>query len=438
MAVASIRRATVLGLGRFGGGVAAARYLAHTGTAVTISDQASADELADSIAQLADVAIARWQLGGHCDRDVRDADLVVVNPAIPPSHPQLQLAQRLGVPVTTEIELFLQACPARVAGVTGTHGKSTTSAMLAAILEAAGMRVWLGGNIGGSLLGRLEEIAADDWCILELSSFQLWHFTAEGRMPHIAVVTNFTANHLDWHGHLDDYRRAKQRLIAQQQPGDFAVLNTHDAEVASWRPLACGHLVPLPPLEGVPPLTVPGEVNRINAACAAAAAQAAGCSATAIECGLAGFRGLPQRLEWFAVVDGRRFYNDSTATTPESAIAAIEALDVPVWLLGGGRSKGFDFRPLAEAIARRAAGAAFFGTARDELQQAALRERPTLACTSTEHLADALAWCFERSKPGEAIVLSPGCASTDQYRNFRERGERFVELVRALAGKIRP
>jgi UDP-N-acetylmuramoylalanine--D-glutamate ligase len=285
------------------------------------------------------------------------------------------------VPVTSEIELFMGVGPGRIVGVTGSNGKSTTAAMTAALLEAgtgtervlAGDRaeqpppfrgnaprprssVWLGGNIGGSLLDRLDEIVADDWVVLELSSFQLYHLSADARMPHVAIVTGCTPNHLDWHGSFAHYAAAKQRILAGQSPGDIAVLNTHDAEVASWQPLVRGRCVPPVPLADIPPLSVPGEHNRINAACAAAAALEVGCDAEAVGRGLRAFRGLPQRLELFATVDGRRFYNDSTATTPESTISALRCLEEPVWLLAGGRSKGFDFGPLAAAIAARAKG----------------------------------------------------------------------------------
>jgi UDP-N-acetylmuramoylalanine--D-glutamate ligase len=186
-------------------------------------------------------------------------------------------------------------------------------------------------------------------------------------------------------------------------------------------------------LDELPPVHVPGRHNRINAALAAAAAMAAGCEIDDVRRGLEGFRGLPQRLERFAVVDGRRFYNDSTATTPESTIAALRSLESPVWLLAGGKSKGFDFGPLAAEIIRRARGAAFFGAARDELLALVTANEPQFPCVAVETLEQALQWCWPRSGPGESIVLSPACASTDQFRNFHDRGERFVELIAGLA-----
>ncbi len=190
--------------------------------------------------------------------------------------------------------------------------------------------------------------------------------------------------------------------------------------------------VPLFPLDEIPDLRVPGDHSRINAALAAAAATAAGCPRDAVRAGLEHFSGLPQRLEWFAVVKGRRFYNDSTATTPESTIAALRALDVPVWLLAGGKSKGFDFGPLVAEIASRAAGAAYFGASRDELLAKTIAQNAHLPTIAVETMHEAIRWCWQRSRPGDAIVLSPACASTDQFRNFQHRGERFVEIVQLL------
>jgi UDP-N-acetylmuramoylalanine--D-glutamate ligase len=490
------QRATIMGLGHFGGGVAAARWLAAQGAVVTVSDAADENALADSLPLLADVPIAAVHLRGHCAEDFDRADLIVVNPAVHPDNPWLHVARQSGARLCTELELFIESCPAKIIAVTGSNGKSTTAAMIASILNAslpspfgrgAGgegrpigdrsaltlalsqrerehsgqRRVFLGGNIGGSLLNELPQITVSDWGVLEISSFQLWHSGAPMQAPHLAVLTGCSPNHLDWHGSFADYVAAKQRILAAQTPEDFAVLNMFDAEVASWLPLVRGRPIPPLPLDTLPTLQVPGEHNRINAACAAAAARAAGCNADEIRRGLAAFRGLPQRLEQIALIDGRRFYNDSTATTPESTIAALRSLDgarrmeevgakaypaseeshrqlppspsVPstacTWLLAGGKSKGFDFQPLAAEIVRHACGAAFFGSTRNELRNHVVALDPQFPCTAVETMQEALDWCRHRSRPGEAIVLSPACASTDQFRNFHERGKMFAELV---------
>jgi len=423
------RHVTIMGLGHFGGGAAAARWLARQEAMVTVTDLADENALADSLALLADLPIAAMHLGGHHEEDFQGADLVVVNPAVRPNSPWLQVARQSGARLRTEIELFIEACPAQIVGVTGSNGKSTTAAMIASILRAAGHRALLGGNIGGSLLEQLPEIDPSDWVVLEISSFQLWHFSPGARMPHVAVVTGCTPNHLDWHETFDHYAAAKQRILVGQTSEDIAVLNTHDPEVASWPHLVRGRLIPLPPLEELPSLSLPGEHNRVNAACAAAAAMGAGCGRQAVQQGLQSFRGLPQRLQWLAAIEGRQIYNDSTATTPESTIAALQTMEVPVWLLAGGKNKGCNFELLATEIARRTRGAAFFGASREELRRCLAAKQPQLPCTAVETMEEALRWCWQRSRPGEAILLSPACASTDQFRNFRQRGERFGDLI---------
>ncbi len=426
------QRATIMGLGHFGGGVAVARWLAQQGARVTITDAAAEESMAESMAELRDVPIAACRFAGHHQDDFRHADLIVVNPAVKPSSEWLAIAQRSGARLCTELELFLEHCPAPVVGVTGSNGKSTTAAMIAAILQAAGKPTFLGGNIGGSLLPQLPAITPDAAVVLEISSFQLWHFSPAVRMPHVAVVTGCSPNHLDWHADYGEYVRTKQRLIAEQQPNDYAVLNTFDAEVRQWTTVARGRQVSLPALADLPPLRVPGEHNRINAACAAAAAIAAGCTWDDCRRGLTDFTALPQRLELVATIDDRLFYNDSTATTPESTIAALRAIDRPVWLLAGGKSKGFDFQPMLVEVVARTKGAAFFGSAGEELRAGAATASPPFPCIAAETLENALAWCWQRSRPGDAILLSPACASTDQFRNFRHRGECFEALVRGL------
>ena len=428
-------RATIWGLGHFGGGLSAARWLAEQGAIVTVTDQADAAMLADVLPLLVDVPIVALHLGGHRPEDFSNADLIVVNPAVRPDSPWLNVARQSGAKLRTELELFMERCPAKIVGVTGSNGKSTTSAMIAAILQAAGRKTFLGGNIGGSLLDQLPQISSDAWVVLEISSFQLWHFSSAARMPHVAVVTGCTPNHLNWHASFADYAAAKQRMLTGQTPSDCAVLNPFDAETATWAKLIRGRQFQA--AHELPELSLPGEHNRTNAAlAAAAAARAAGCTAEEIRRGLQSFRGLPQRRERIATIDGCEFFNDSAATTPESTIAAIRAMHAPVWLLAGGKNKGFDFGPMAAEIVARAAGAAFFGSVRYELlsRAAAVRAvsaKPDFPCTAVETLREALDWCRSHARSGDAVVLSPGCASTDQFRNFRRRGECFSELVAA-------
>jgi UDP-N-acetylmuramoylalanine--D-glutamate ligase len=420
---------TVLGLGRHGGGVGAARYLARAGAIVTVSDAANATALAESLAQLQGVPVARWSLAGHLHRDVDESDLVIVNPAIPPGHPLLERAAERGVSLGSEIELFLRACPATVIGVTGSAGKSTTAAMTAALCTAAGRRTWLGGNFGGSLLDELPRIGQHDTVVLELSSFQLARLADDAPWPERAVVTSYAPNHLDWHGSESHYRSSKQRLLRRLPAAGAAVLNPHDAEVRGWAPLVAGRMLPTVDLAALPMLAVPGEHNRHNALCAWAAAQVEPELAART---LAQFSGLAHRMERVGQVQGRVFYNDSKATTPQATLAALASLEGPLWLLAGGSDKGCSWEPLGRAIAARCRGAALYGATRHQLR-AAIRQHDTgFAAQEFARLDEALAWTWRCSGPGDAILLSPACASFDQYRDYAERGASFAALVRAL------
>ena len=245
-------------------------------------------------------------------------------------------------------------------------------------------------------MDHLDEIGPDDGVVLELSSFQLWYLRPETRLPHIGVITSFSPNHLDWHASMDEYAAAKQILLQRQRPDDLAVLNTHDRRLASWDRLVRGRLLPLVADDVLPRLPVPGWHNRMNAACAATAALGAGCSRDAIDRGLQSFRGLPQRMELIAQIEGRTFYNDSTSTTPESTIAALESVGKPAFLLAGGRDKGFDFTEMVETIGRMAVGAAFFGEIGPKLHDRLQASHVDCLSIAVPTLDEALDWCWQQ------------------------------------------
>jgi UDP-N-acetylmuramoylalanine--D-glutamate ligase len=437
------RKVTIMGLGRHGGGVAAAKYCALQGAIVTVTDLANRTTLEDSLAPLRDVPIERLVLGEHRAADFKAADIVVVNPAVKPDDPHVERARRAGAKITSEIELFLDKCPAMVVGVTGTVGKSTTAAMLAAILQAAGRRTWLGGNIGHSLLADLPQIVADDIVVLELSSFQLHWLNDSARWPHIAVVTNCSPNHLDWHGAWERYAAAKKRLVSHLPTNGFVVLNGRDAEMSDWRPSGKTVVFGSQYLNPLPPLPVPGQHNQLNAGCAAVTAKQLGICDGAIFSALANFTGLPHRLRFVCEIEGRRFYNDSKSTTPTATIAALNVMDRPTWLLLGGADKNVHWSQLVERALHKCRGVAVFGSVSEKLHALFCRadvdtkraDGKQFSCFRCGMLNEALAWVWKKSSPGDAILLSPACPSTDQYRDFAHRGEEFEELVRKLPAR---
>lgn len=445
------KKALVAGLGLHGGGVAAARWLAQQGALVTVTDLADESKLQPALDALADVNIQQFRLGEHVPEDFLSAVIIVANPALRPNHPLLVSAREAGRRVTSEIALFLEACPAQVIAVTGSNGKSTTTALIEQALLRGGRRALAGGNIGRSLLPEVSTLSADDWAVLELSSFQLAHLAAEygTTLPHswqVAVVTSFAPNHLDWHTSLAEYRDAKQQILKLQRPAQDSaprgepqvVIHLEPEELELWKAVARGKVLPVVADADVPPLRLLGAMNRANARCVLTVADALGVPPAASRAAVAEFASLPHRLQWVANIAGRDCYNDSAATTPESVLAAVTSFREPVWLLMGGVAKG-DLTGDLPRILQEATGVAFYGKVAPQLFAAAknlpAKSQPELAvCASFADMEAALAWCLEQSRGGDKIVLSPGCASFDQFRNFVHRGEAFAELCRRLAG----
>jgi UDP-N-acetylmuramoylalanine--D-glutamate ligase len=452
------KRVTVMGLGRFGGGVGVTRWLARAGARVLVTDRVPAERLAGSLAQLADLPI-ELRLGRHDEHDFREADVVVVNPAVPDHSPFLQAARAAGVPVTTEMNLFVQRCPASCVGVTGSVGKSTITAMIGHVLRAAsaGRRVWVGGNIGRSLLDDLAEIRPDDIVVLELSSFQLERTPTVHWSPHIAVISNVSENHLDWHGSFAAYLKAKLNILRFQDRrrdalvlGDTPALRSAVREAVrdharAWyygldddNPRARG---PAFGLAGSPPpelrwpdvrLNVPGQHNRLNAAAALTVAHLYDIPPDRAVAALESFAALPDRLQRVADRDGVTYYNDSKSTTPEAALTGMAALKTPVLIIVGGYDKGSDLRQFADIAARRAKFAACIGQT-----GATLAELIRAAGGNAELCGDlptAVDACSRRAEPGDTVLLSPACASWDQFDDYRARGEAFTQLVQRDGG----
>lgn len=445
-----------MGLGRFGGGVGVVRWLCAQGARVLVTDKEPAQNLSASLEQIRDCDVT-LRLGEHREPDFREADLVIANPIVPDSSPFLIAARAAGVPISTEMNLFVERCRGNCIGVTGSVGKSTTTAMIGHILERrlTGRRVWVGGNIGKSLLDRLEDIAPEDLVVLELSSFQLHRTPMVGWSPRIAVLTGVTPNHLDWHGDLDQYRDAKLNIFRFQDihAESSAILGERAAQDAViqaalrrranyWVAGTSGGSLHLVRCEGEsgraletlepdqPRLKIPGAHNLANATLAiATVVQVAVRVEDAVEA-LATFEALPHRLQTVCVRDGVTYYNDSKSTTPESAITAMEAMETPFCIILGGYDKKNKLEPVAREAARRARYAACIGQTGPQIAASIRAIGGQADCH--ESLADAVSACRMRSQPGEAILLSPACASWGMFTDYRERGERFARLANEL------
>ncbi len=338
-------------------------------------------------------------------------------------------------------------------GVTGTVGKSTTAAVIHAVLAADGRTAWLGGNIGGSLLDDIERITASDFVVLELSSFQLEYLAPLRPRAELAVVTNLRPNHLDRHQTLENYRAAKQSLLRWQKPTDTAVLNLDDADVSGW--VTRGQVVGFGTrrisrsseqhggtaviLQGnelrfisdsedvATPLRTRKGPTALNSAAAAASAWSLGVAPETITESLNAFRGLPHRLEEVGQGAGRLWINDSKATTPEAAVAALDAFDGPIRLIAGGANKGIDLTPLADGIRGRRVHVYLSGAMADAIARQLTGHTATVACFAS--FDESVRAAYGDSQPGDVILLSPACASWGQFADYRARGDRFRELA---------
>jgi UDP-N-acetylmuramoylalanine--D-glutamate ligase len=426
------QRVTVAGLGRFGGGTAVARWLAEHGARVLVTDLEPAEKLADSVKQLDGLPIA-FHLGGHREEDFTRTDLVVASPAIPPGSPYLAAAAAAGVPVTTEIRLFVERCPATILGVTGTKGKSTTTEMLGRMLGRR-YQTWVGGNIGKSLLPELDHIDKTHLVVLELSSFML-HYLGQMRWsPHVALVTLLSQDHTRWHGSHDAYTDAKRNIVRFQRPDDVAVVNEECSAALELVRASAGRIVRF----GIPgrrpfALALPGRHNQLNAQGAFAAAGVLGITWDEAAAALRDFTGLPHRLELVHEAAGVRYYNDSIATIPDAAIAALETFEPKrVIQIVGGKDKGIPFTSLCAALCERAKAAICIGSMgpviADRLSESSSQRGA--AVYRCDDLATAVKLAKSIAVVGDVVLLSTGYASYDQFSNFEERGEAFTKLVR--------
>lgn len=425
------KRITVAGLGHFGGGIEVSRWLVGQGAKVLVTDRESPEKLADSVEKLKGLPI-EFRLGKHLESDFTGCDMVVTSPAIPPTNPFLTAARNARVPITTEILLFVERCPARVVGVTGTKGKSTTSTLLGLMLKTR-HKTWVGGNIGGSLLEKLPQINKTDLVVLELSSYMLEHFRAMQWSPHAAIVTMVGKDHVEWHGSVENYRDSKKNILRFQKTDDVAVLNEEDPVSSSWASDARGQVV-MYGVEGRRPfaLKIIGEHNQLNAQGAFAAAGVLGVTWDEAQRAIADFPGLPHRLQCVHEKNGVKYINDSIATIPEAAVAALEAFaPEKVIQIVGGYDKHLDMSPMCAALAARAKAVLCIGQtgpAIASLIRQKTRSLPVHECTD---LAAAMQHARRAATTGDIVLLSTGCASYDQFTNFEARGEAFTKLARS-------
>ncbi|HFQ93214.1 MAG TPA: UDP-N-acetylmuramoyl-L-alanine--D-glutamate ligase [Anaerolineae bacterium] len=441
------KRLLILGFARQG--KALARFAVGVGAQVTISDLRPAERLQDSLAELGNLPV-RYVLGEHPMRLLDEADVVAISGGVPADAPFVQAARERGLPITNDSQEFIRRAPTAVIGITGSAGKTTTTALTGVMAQVSGRRTWVGGNIGRPLIADLDKMAPNDVVVQELSSFQLeiWQ-----QSPPIAAVLNVTPNHLDRHKTMAAYTAAKANILRFQSPADTAVLSADDPGALALRGVSPGRLrlfslreevadgafvrdgrimlrngreTAVCAIEDVP---LRGQHNLLNVLAAVTLADSAGIEVEAMQQAIRTFRGVEHRLERARVLNGVRYVNDSIATAPERALAALAAYDEPIVLLAGGQDKDMAWDEWARQVRQRVKHVVLFGQLADLLvEKLAGFER----MTQVETMEEALMVGRDTAVSGDIILLSPGGASFDAYDNFAQRGEIFKELVNKL------
>ncbi|MBI1880808.1 MAG: UDP-N-acetylmuramoyl-L-alanine--D-glutamate ligase [Chloroflexi bacterium] len=471
-------RVVIVGLGREG--TALATYLTRHGFSVTATDLQPAEKLGTVPAILATAGVS-LVLGEHPLSLLDEADLIFVSPGVPLEIPFLQAARSQKIPLSTESRLFCYLCPAPILAITGSSGKTTTTTMLGQIMEASGRKTWVGGNIGRPMIEVVDQISPGDVVVMELSSFQLEYFHARLNQgvkvehpgglaeliaswsPSISAILNITPNHLDRHPSMKHYVRAKRALIDYQGPAGIIVMSLDndmtrtighqfrakarwfslEAQMPNGASLAGNDLVLLDQ-NSMPhfvatrqeiKLRGPHNLSNILAACLMA--REAGASIEAMRSVITTFTGVAHRLEFVREREGVNYFNDSISTTPGRLVAALHSFSEPIVLLAGGRDKNLPWEDVARLIVHKTHDVILFGEASELIAKAIAKAHLEVTSSATmvhrcANLAAAVNLAAQMARPGDVVLLSPGCASFDAFRDYVERGERFKELVQNL------
>jgi UDP-N-acetylmuramoylalanine--D-glutamate ligase len=450
--------ALVIGLGR--SGRACIDVLQQRGARLFATDE-SAPTLAQAQTDYASQQVEILSLPQLSQR-LTEIDVAILSPGVPLTSPLVRAVQQAAIPVVSEIEAAYRISKAPIIAITGTKGKTTTTALTGALLKAAGYETYVGGNIGNALIGETALASEHAWVVAEISSFQLE--TISEFHPRIATVINLSPDHLDRYDSMEGYIAAKYRIFMNQREGDVFVGNLDDPIVAKlrdampgklrsttmwfslephadadiyvenerilWRSSATGALLEIMP---VAEISLLGRHNVANVLAALLLCLAAGCDPAKLRTGVKAFRALAHRLESLGTYDGVQYIDDSKATNPGSVAAALSSVTSPVILIAGGKNKGTDFQEMGKAITRHARAVVLIGEAADEIA-ATIHTIPVSRAVSMEAAVTAAA---ALASPGDVVLLSPGCASFDMFRSAEARGDEFAAAVKSRAGCVR-
>lgn len=442
------KKILVVGAGK--SGLAVSRFLAGKGALAVLTDAKKPEYPGGELARLAEAGVV-LVLGGYPEVERENFDMVVMSPGVPLTEEPARSARSRGITLIGELELAYSFARAPIVAITGTNGKTTTTTLVGEIFKKSGRDTLVGGNIGLPLVAEVERYGPDSVIVAEVSSFQLE--TIASFKPRVAVILNITPDHLDRHGDMEGYITAKARIFANQDLGDYTVLNYDDPLTARLGEKTGGRAVYFSRLRvlesgvyvksgrivtkidsqeevvcGINEIGIPGTHNLENALAAVAAAKAAGIGNHVIAKGLKEFKGVSHRLEFVAEINGVKYINDSKGTNPDASIKALEAYSEPVILIAGGKNKGSDFGQFAGVIKERARALVVLGQSAELIAEAA-RARGFVNIQKAADFQEAVTLAHRSARPGEIVLLSPACASWDMFKSFEERGNLFKEIV---------
>jgi UDP-N-acetylmuramoylalanine--D-glutamate ligase len=442
----------VLVVGAARTGLAVARFCAARGARVTLSEIRPQAQLGEVTGELLRLGVV-LECGGHREDTFRKQDLIVPSPGVPPGLPELQAARAAGRRIWSEVELAGRFLRGRLVGITGSNGKTTTSALLGHILAVGGIATQVGGNIGVPLISLVESSTKHSVTVCELSSFQLE--LTEKLRPDVALLLNLTADHLDRHPNFESYVAAKMKIFSNQRPRDAAVVNAGDVvttrllnqipsalyrfsrkeTISAGTFLDGGRIIfrrgsEVTPLLDQADISLRGAHNLENVLAAACAARLVGASPESVRAGVSSFAGVEHRLEFVAEVNGVEFFNDSKATNVDSTLKAIDAFPRGLILILGGKDKGSDYTVLRDALRMRVVHVLLIGQAADKI---ARQIEGAVPFSHAGTLERAVQLGFEMANPGNILLLAPACASFDQFENYEHRGRVFKHEVRKIA-----
>ena len=450
------RKVLVVGMAR--SGIAAARLLVSLGAEVWANDDKRRDELGSSVAELP--REVRDAFGKKAENCLAGMDAVVVSPGVPSDAPVFRLAQEKGITIIGEMELACQQACSPIIAITGTNGKTTTTAFVGTMMQKTGIQTYVAGNIGDPVSLCVREAKPEDWLVLEVSSFQLE--TAPTLRPRVSAILNLKPDHLNRHKTMENYVATKANIFRNQREDDVVVLNYDQPLVRSLaEKIGCkvlffsrkervpagacivdDRIVLINPDDGnVTPVARPGEVripgdhNLENVLAACAIGMAAGVQPSVMRHTMASFEGIEHRIETVGTIGGVRFINDSKGTNPDSTICAVQAMNMPTILVAGGYNKGTDFAPLLESFTDKIQGMVVLGETAGKLMACA-REHGFSPVTEVKTLKTAVRAAYDMCRPGYTVLFSPACASYDMFKDFEERGRVFKQVVAELQEEL--